>query len=112
MKAVAYGELLVQLARYPRIFPVGFYLAGEEDGFTLIDTGLSGSGQVRRIGLTHADHTGSLDALGEALPEAEVLITACKDRFLGGELVLDLGEPGELRGSWGTTKTRLTRGVA
>ncbi len=60
----------------------------------------------------HADHTGSLDALGEALREAEVLITACEDRFLGGEIVLDPEEPGELRGSWGTAKTRLTRGVA
>ena len=120
MKAVGYGEHLVQLTRYPRIFPVSVYLVREDDGFTLIDTGLSGSeqeilevagrygGQVRRIALTHAhtDHTGSLDALGEALPEAEVLITAREARFLGGELVRDPGAPGQLRGSGGPAQTR------
>jgi glyoxylase-like metal-dependent hydrolase (beta-lactamase superfamily II) len=87
MRAVGFGERLVQITRYPWLFPVSVYLVREDDGFTLIDTGLSGSeqeilevagrygGRVRRIVLTHAhaDHTGSLDALREALPEAEVL---------------------------------------
>ena len=126
MKTIIYGEHLVQLTRYPRIFPVSVYLVREDDGFTLIDTGLSGSeqeilevagrygGQVRRIALTHAhaDHTGSLDGLREVLSEAEVLITAREARLLGGELALDPGEPGELRGSWGTAKTRATRELA
>ena len=126
MKTIIYGEHLVQLTRYPRLFPISVYLVREDDGFALIDTGLSGSeqeilevagrygGQVRRIALTHAhtDHTGSLDALREALPEAEVLITAREARFLGGELVLDPGEPGELCGSWGTAKTRATSELA
>ena len=126
MKAVGYGEHLVQLTRYPGNFPVSVYLVREDDGFTLIDTGLKGSereileaagrygGRVRRIALTHAhaDHTGSLDGLREALPEAEVLITARETRFLGGEIVLEQGEPGELRGSWGTAKTRATRELA
>ena len=126
MKTTGYGEHLVQLTRYPRIFPVSVYLVREDDGFTLIDTGLSGSereilevaekygGRVRRIALTHAhaDHAGSLDALREALGEAEVLATAREARFLGGELVLDPGEQGELRGSWRTAKTRPTRELA
>ena len=126
MKTVGYGEHLVQLTRYPRIFPVSVYLVREDDGFTLIDAGLSGSereileaagkygGQVRRIALTHAhaDHTGSLDALREALPEAEVLLTAREARFLRGELALDPGEAGELRGSWSTAQTRPTRELA
>ena len=130
MKAAGHGERLVQITRYPRFFPVNVYLVREDDGFTLINTGLRGSGreilevagryggQVRRIALTHAhaDHTGSLDALREALreplPEAEVLMTAREARFLGGELVLEQGEPGELRGSWGTAKTRPTRELA
>ena len=126
MKTIGYGEHLVQLTRYPRIFPVSVYLVREDDGFTLIDTGLSGSereilevaekhgGQVRRIALTHAhaDHAGSLDALGEVLPEAEVLVTAREARFLGCELVLDPGERGELRGFWRTAKTRPTRELA
>ncbi len=126
MKAVGFGERLVQITRYPWLFPVSVYLVREDDGFTLIDAGLSGSereilevagrygGQVRRIALTHAhaDHTGSLDTLREALPEAEVLMTAREARFLGGELVLEQGEPGGLRGSWGTAKTRPTRELA
>ncbi len=133
MKAVGYGEHLVQITRYPRLFPVSVYLVREDDGFTLIDAGLKGSeqeilevagkhgGQVRRIALTHAhaDHTGSLDALREALPEAEVLITAREARFLGGELVLEGGSrascaaPGVLRrrglrasSLWGTGSGR------
>jgi hypothetical protein len=103
MKAVGFGERLAQITRYPWLFPVSVYLVREDDGFTLIDTGLSGSeqeilevagrygGRVRRIVLTHADHNGSLDALREALPEAEVLMTAREARFLGGELVLEQG---------------------
>ena len=117
MKAAGHGERLVQITRYPRFFPVSVYLVREDDGFTLINTGLRGSGreilevagryggQVRRIALTHAhaDHTGSLDALREALPEAEVLMTAREARFLGGGLVLEQGSrascaaPGVLR---------------
>jgi glyoxylase-like metal-dependent hydrolase (beta-lactamase superfamily II) len=124
MRAVGFGERLVQITRYPWLFPVSVYLVREDDGFTLIDTGLSGSeqeilevagrygGRVRRIVLTHADHNGSLDALRDALPEAEVLITAREARFLGGELVREQGEPGELRGSWGTAKRGPTRELA
>ncbi|MDQ2833909.1 MAG: MBL fold metallo-hydrolase [Acidobacteriota bacterium] len=61
---------------------VNCYLLRESDGFTLIDTGLSGSGKdilaaaqshgapIRRILLTHAhvDHVGSVDELAKALP--------------------------------------------
>ena len=123
MKAASYGEHLVQVTRYPGVFPVSVYLVREDDGFTLIDTGLSGGereilevagklgGWVRRIALTHAhaDHTGSLDALCAALPEAEVLLTAREARFLGGDLILDPGEPGKLRGSWRTAEARPSR---
>ena len=64
MKAAGHGERLVQITRYPRFFPVSVYLVREDDGFTLINTGLKGSGreilevagryggQVRRIALT------------------------------------------------------------
>ena len=42
MKAVGFGEHLVQLTRYPRIFlPVSVYLVREDDSFTLIDTALA-----------------------------------------------------------------------
>ena len=103
MKITPFGANLIQLTLYPLLFPVNFYLVREDDGFTLVDTGLPGSadailaaahahgGPVRRIVLTHAhmDHVASLDALHAALPDAEVLISARDARFLAGERSLD-----------------------
>jgi glyoxylase-like metal-dependent hydrolase (beta-lactamase superfamily II) len=121
MKATAHGEHLVQLTRYPKVFPVNAYLVREEDGFTLVDTGLSGSergflaaarergGEIRRIALTHAhgDHTGSLDALHDALPEAEILVPAREASFLRGVLDLTPVERGlgDLKGWWKAART-------
>src|SRR3954452_17794118 len=129
MKITTFGANLIQLTRYPLLFPVNCYLVREDDGFTLIDTGLPGSAAailataqahgapIRRIVLTHAhmDHVASLDALHAALPEAEVLISAREARFLAGELVLDPAEmlPGaKLRGGWRTQTTQPTRTIA
>jgi glyoxylase-like metal-dependent hydrolase (beta-lactamase superfamily II) len=125
VRSTDYGERLVQLTRYPTVFPVNAYLVREEDGFTLVDTGLSGSeeefiaaarergGEIRRIALTHAhgDHTGSLDALHDALPEAEVLVPAREVSFLRGVLDLTPEEQrlGKLKGWWKTAKTQPTR---
>lgn len=67
---------------------VNAYQVREDDGLTLIDTMLRGSAgkiiagaevsgaPIVRILLTHAhaDHIGSLDALRQRLPEAEVII--------------------------------------
>ncbi|HEX2742717.1 MAG TPA: MBL fold metallo-hydrolase, partial [Rubrobacter sp.] len=128
MKSTAHGERLVQLTRYPKVFPVNVYLVREEDGFTLVDTGLSGSeeaylavarelgGEIRRIALTHAhgDHTGSLDALREALPEAEVLVPVREASFLRGDLDLTPEEQrlGELKGWWKDARTEPTREIS
>lgn len=124
MRVTVHGENMVQITRYPRVFPVNCYLVREEDGFTLIDAGLPGSeraileaalehgGEIRRVVLTHAhgDHVGSLDALGEALPGVEVMVSAREARFLGGEMSLDSGEPRvRLRGGWRVCGTRPTR---
>ncbi|MGN6811413.1 MAG: MBL fold metallo-hydrolase [Thermomicrobiales bacterium] len=124
MKATQHGDYLTQLTRFPLLFPMNCYLVREEDGYTLIDTTMSGSASaiiaaaqagglpIRRIALTHAhgDHAGSLDALHAALPEAEVLAPAREARFLRGELTLDPDEPQEkLRGGWATCTTRPTR---
>ena len=95
MKITRISEHALQLTRYGL---VNCYLvrergaeegAGvESDGFTLVDTGLSGSGKailaaaaaagtpIRRIALTHAhaDHIGSVDELATALPGVTVAI--------------------------------------
>ena len=117
MKITQVGANLIQLTRYPVLFPVNCYLVREGDGFTLIDTGLPGStaaimaaaqahgAPIRRIVLTHAhmDHVASLDALHAVLPDAEILISARDARFLAGERNLDTNElHGKLRGSYQT----------
>jgi glyoxylase-like metal-dependent hydrolase (beta-lactamase superfamily II) len=124
MRITNHGRYLVQLTRYPRLFPVNCYLVREDDSLTLIDTGLSGSATailevasgldmpIRRIVLTHAhgDHIGSLDALRQLLPQAEVLISARDARFLAGDMHLEPGEPQtKLRGDYRTSATQPSR---
>src|SRR4029079_6726216 len=127
MRTTAYGPNFIQLTRLPVLFPVNCYLVREDDGFTLIDTGLPGSATailataqahgapIRRIALTHAhmDHVASLDALHAVLPDAEVLISARDARFLRGERSLDSDELyGKLRGSYQNCSTRPSRELA
>ena len=83
-------------SRVSRFGIVNTYLLEEEDGLTVIDTMLPGSTKailsgadahgipIARILLTHAhgDHIGSLDALHEAVPDAEVIISARDARLL------------------------------
>ena len=125
MRATRHGESLIQVTRFPLLFPINCYLVREDDGFTLIDTGLSGSAKailaavreqgestIQRIALTHAhgDHAGSLDALRAALPSVEILIPARDARFLRGDRALDPGEPAaKPRGTFPTIATRATR---
>jgi glyoxylase-like metal-dependent hydrolase (beta-lactamase superfamily II) len=104
---------------------VNAYLVREEDGFTLIDTGLPGAAnalvatarrnkaEIRRIALTHGhqDHAGSLDALRQRLgAEVEVLMSDFDARECAGEHVIE----GKRRGSWANLQTtpdvRLTGG--
>jgi glyoxylase-like metal-dependent hydrolase (beta-lactamase superfamily II) len=123
MRITRHGTYVTQLTRLPRVFPVNCYLVRDGDGFTLIDTALPGSDTairaaarreglpIRRIVLTHAhmDHVGSLDALHESLPEADVLISERDARMLAGDMRLDPGEsPAKLRGSWKVCATRPT----
>ena len=108
------------LARLTRLRAVNAFLVVEDDGLTLVDTMIPGSrdgileaarglgAPIVRIALTHAhgDHVGSLDALAEALPQAEVSISARDARLLGGDRTLDPGEPpSKLRG-YPTTRSK------
>ncbi|MEZ4671968.1 MAG: MBL fold metallo-hydrolase [Anaerolineae bacterium] len=121
MKITTHGAYLTQLTR---LTFVNCFLVREDDGFTLVDTGMSGSAKdiikaaqdfgapIRRIALTHAhiDHVGSLDALHALLPEAEVLITARDARFMKGDKSLDADEPqDQLRGGYPLCTTEPTR---
>ncbi|WP_043802625.1 MBL fold metallo-hydrolase [Deinococcus gobiensis] len=124
MRITRHGQFLHLLTR---LGLMNSALVREDDGFTLVDTGIPGSAPallkaaadlgapIRRVVLTHAhdDHVGSLDALHAALPEAEVLISGRDARLLRGDLGLDPGEPqtplrGGLRGAK-TAPTRLLR---
>jgi glyoxylase-like metal-dependent hydrolase (beta-lactamase superfamily II) len=101
--------------------PINSYLVREDDGLTLVDANLPGRANaiveialrlelpVRRIVLTHAhmDHTGSLDALCELLPSADVFIGARESRLLEGDLSLDRTEPQKkIRGRFNPVKTK------
>lgn len=127
MHTIQHGERLTQLLRRTVLFPINCYLVREDDGFTLVDTGLSGSSRdilaaakqlgapIRRIALTHAhmDHAGSLDALHAALPDAEVILSVREARLLARDFSLDADEPQvKIRGGWPVCTTRQTRAVA
>jgi glyoxylase-like metal-dependent hydrolase (beta-lactamase superfamily II) len=117
MKITQHGDNLYQLTRL-----IGFnsYLVREDDGLTVVDTNLPGSAKgiikaaaslnlpIRRILVTHAhmDHVASVDALKQALPEAEFIAPARDARFLRGDMSLDADEPqDELRGAYVTVET-------
>lgn len=115
------GPNLIQLTQMGAF---NCYLVREDDGFTLIDTGLPGGaphmlkasaqsgGSIQRIVLTHPhmDHVGSLDALRAALPDVNVITSARSARLLAGDHTLDSDEPqSPLRGGWPAVTTRATR---
>ena len=113
------------VTRLNRFGFVNAFLVREDDGLTVIDTMIGGSGKrivaaadalgapIVRIALTHAhgDHIGSLDELHQLLPDAEVLISTRDARLLRKEMSLDPGEAGKLRGSYPGAGTAPTRTV-
>ena len=120
MKISTHGDYLIKLTKFGL---VNIFLVREPDGFTVVDTGMSGSAgaiqeaaqeqglPIKRIVLTHAhaDHAGSLDALAKAVPQAEVLFTQRTAQFLAGERELLASEPqAELKGSFIESSTKAT----
>lgn len=113
-----------RIVRVSRLGIVNAYLVPEEDGLTLVDTMLKGSGKkiraaaealgqpIVRIALTHAhaDHVGAVDELAAALPGVEVLISERDAPLLTkADMSLRPGEPQEkLRGGYPGTKTAPT----
>jgi glyoxylase-like metal-dependent hydrolase (beta-lactamase superfamily II) len=97
------------LVRLTRFGMVNCFLVTEDDGFTLVDTGLAGSAPgiltaarslgapIRRILLTHAhvDHVGSTDNLIRELPDIEFFIGKRESRLLRRDFSLDSGEAGK-----------------
>jgi len=97
------------LFRLTRFGMVNCFLVKEEDGLTLVDTGLAGStvgilraasaldSTICRIVLTHAhiDHVGSVDALLRELPASEFFVGKRESRLLTGDFTLDAGENGK-----------------
>ena len=87
--------------------PINSYFVREDDCLTLVDANLPGRSTrivemalrlelpIRRIALTHAhmNHTGSLDAICELLPGAQVFIGARESRLLEQDFSLDRTEP-------------------
>jgi glyoxylase-like metal-dependent hydrolase (beta-lactamase superfamily II) len=106
MRIVQESENLYRLTRFDMF---NCFLVKESNEFTLVDTNFPGSCndilkgaaalncRINRIVLTHAhfDHVGSLDALTQALPDAEVSISVREARLLHGDFSLDAGEAGK-----------------
>ena len=122
-----YAQGTAGVHRISRLGIVNEYLVADDDGLTLIDTGLAGTRRlilaraaalglpIRRIALTHAhrDHIGSLDALAAALPGVQVVASEREAALLEGDTGLRDGEPaGRLRGGFRGTATRPARLVA
>jgi glyoxylase-like metal-dependent hydrolase (beta-lactamase superfamily II) len=114
VKIRSISENVIQLTR---LRFVNAYLVREDDGFTLVDTGLGGAAdallaiarrngaEIRRVALTHGhqDHAGSLDALHKRLgSKVEISMSDLDARECAGEHVIE----GKRRGSWATLETK------
>jgi len=98
---------LVQLTRYPVLFPMNCYLVTEDDGLTLVDSTMSSPAddiaaiakqlgkQLRRVALTHAhgDHVGGVSGVRQRFPEVEVSIAKRDAPILEGDKTLLPSEP-------------------
>jgi glyoxylase-like metal-dependent hydrolase (beta-lactamase superfamily II) len=107
VRTTRHGAHLIQLTRFPVVFPMNCYLVLEEDGLTLVDSTNSSPAadvarlagelglELRRVALTHAhgDHVGGVAGVRERFPSVEVSIGERDARLLAGDKSLDAGEP-------------------
>lgn len=119
MKLIQETSRLIRLTRFGMI---NCFLVKEDDGFTLVDTGLAGSAPsilkaaqrfgppIRRIVLTHAhlDHVGSLDALVRQFPGIGFAVGQRESRLLFRDFSLDAGETGKKLFGFPGVKSRPT----
>jgi glyoxylase-like metal-dependent hydrolase (beta-lactamase superfamily II) len=106
------------------MLPINVYLVQEEDGFTLVDTGLPGwgahlrqaardlGGEIQRVTLTHShlDHAGALDEIIALCPGVEFSLGARETLILCGNLKPLPHEPQvKLSGSFAKRKSRPSR---
>jgi len=108
------------LFRLTRFGMINCFLVREDDGLTLVDTGLAGSAPgilraartlrapIRRIVLTHAhiDHVGSTDSLIRELPGIEFAVGQRESRLLRRDFSLDAGETGKILFGYPGVKSR------
>ncbi len=106
MRLIQETKNLIRLTRFGM---VNCFLVREDDGLTLVDTGLAGSAPgiltaarslgapIRRIVLTHAhiDHVGSLGALAREYRQIEFAVGQRESRLLLKDFSLDAGESGK-----------------
>ena len=107
MKTTWHGANLIQLTRYPAVFPMNCYLVIEDDGLTLVDSTTSSPGEdvatlakqlgkeLRRVALTHAhgDHAGGVAGVRSQFRGVEVSISERDASILAGDKTLRATEP-------------------
>jgi glyoxylase-like metal-dependent hydrolase (beta-lactamase superfamily II) len=107
MKITRLSSRLIQLTRYPAVFPMNCYLVVEDDGLTLVDSTTSSPAddvaaivkqvgkQLSRIALTHAhgDHVGGVAGVRQRFPGVEVSIGQRDAPILAGDKTLLSAEP-------------------
>jgi glyoxylase-like metal-dependent hydrolase (beta-lactamase superfamily II) len=107
MKITRLSSRLIQLTRYPTVFPMNCYLVVEDDGLTLVDSTTSSPAddvaamvkqlgkQLSRIALTHAhgDHVGGIAGVRQRFPGVEVSIGQRDAPILAGDKTLLSAEP-------------------
>ncbi|MEM7134228.1 MAG: MBL fold metallo-hydrolase [Chloroflexota bacterium] len=116
-------DTLIQITKFG---VMNSYLLKEDDGFTVIDTGMAGmekmiietaaqQGQpIMRVVLTHAhsDHIGGLDALKQELPNIEIITSEQSARFINGDMSLEKGQAdATLKGDFPRVESRPTQTV-